>query len=364
MKYHLAIMTLVVCFAGVSCEWDVCALIGLCLCNEATLTVTCNGNSLQSIELFQYFPSDTRVIIFSNNPEMEDLPAEFYIRKAIFMVEQVEFTNNPMTGLTRSSFSQTPRLKVLRITNSQIVNMPSNLLAEARLLEVFELTNNGPLVSIPESLFLGIEQLQTFSLVGSPLIGTIPQRLFYTTSALTTVRIETTGLTPGGVPRDIFDSSESLLIFSFSNNPDLTSMGQTWLRSLPNVIIANVNNNANLNSIEAGSFDALSSSEPKQINLSGNNLTQSGIPDDLFDNITPVSVDFSENPMLTSPPAACSKNDVTCLGFAVFTTEAENDKATTEEEGSDAISTTEVKGDSTSIFTTKEEGESVSVLLE
>jgi hypothetical protein len=62
--------------------------------------------------------------------------------------------------------------------------------------------------------------------------------------------------------------------------------------------------------IQPGSFDGFPNIN--EIWLNDCDLSAEGIPDDLFVNITPVTVKLFDNPRLTEAPPACDVEGVTC----------------------------------------------------
>jgi len=269
--------------------------------------VTCEDVDLFAIQIDQYFPPDTSELVMRNN-DIEDFPATFFLFGNLGQLTTLSLHDNPLRSLT--PFIGIPELTTLEITGGDFTSLQPDLLLNVRKLAVFILSSNPFLNSLPDSLLVGTSLFQ-FNLVGNPSLHYIPERLFMcTNNNIRFAEIANNGLTSDGIPRNIFDGSSTLTTIQITNEHDITHIKASWFPNLAATDILIMTSCSNLEYIEEKAFDGFSAIS--RIILAGNDITNDGIPDDLFVNIAPVSVDFSGNNRITEYPAACLAEGVGC----------------------------------------------------
>ena len=181
----------------------------------------------------------------------------------------------------------------------------------------FDFTGNQQLESLPDSLFYGLNEIYSIYFGGNPLLSAIPRRLLLGPSeSLIYFGVQLSPL----ITED--DLPEDLLYGSSAGFVDLEALGLTVLKSgqlgnLRSARSVGLSFNTRLQQIESGAFDGLESVQT--IDLSNCDLSEEGIPDDLFEVAAsgaipeaPLIVDLDNNPRLTDLPAACNIANVVC----------------------------------------------------
>jgi len=143
-------------------------------------------------------------------------------------------------------------------------------------------------------------------------IGEIPKRFFMGAPQLTMVIFGHLELSTDGIPDDVFHSSETLVSMTLLDNSDITVLKNTWLKSSAERSSWSFVDSG-IQSIEIGAFDNVLNAT--SITLEGNDLSQEGIPDDLFVKFegTGLNVRLTRNPRLTEVPPACNVSGVSCI---------------------------------------------------
>jgi len=307
MKFHpLLLLGAYVAYTCGQTAWDICSQ-GPCECNELGKSVSCIQVPFTTIEESQVYPPDTEHLTFWNN-SMVTLPAEFFVFKNIANVQSIWFNHNSLTALSRSSFRFASGVTQLHIWNSQIETLPSDVLAELRDLEEFELEVNPLLTSIPESLFLGLDKLDRFLVFDSP-VTSIPPRLFFSPTKPSSVQFHHTDLNT--IPANVFDRSTAIKTVNFDQSRGgLTVISSDWFEGLTGVETLIIRNHREIRTIQQNAFDGLPNL--RYLHLTGNNFTVAGIPETIFDKLVPAFVYLGNNPLISAQPVACSKEGITC----------------------------------------------------
>jgi hypothetical protein len=265
---------------------------------------------MADIELWQFFPTDTHWLILDNNG-IKTLSSEFFAQNDLSVLDILQFYNNSLTELNRDSFASIPQLTELVIDNSDIIEIPSDLLFGIRKLRYLHFNNNQYLSIIPDCLFRGLPNLIWVFFRSNPLLHSIPERLFAGPSWLDNVSFDNSYILTDGIPNNVFDESHSLITINFYGNPLLSTVKSTWFQNLPLVSYISFNYCPNLQVIEHGAFDTMPNLGT--VYFDECDLSAEGIPDDLFVNVDPpVFVHLRDNPRLTEPPPACDLEGVYC----------------------------------------------------
>jgi len=273
--------------------------------------VTCQFISLSGITALQTFPSNTFLLILNSNG-IESINEGFFASNNLGGLRELELIDNPLRAISQSSFSGLPSLTFLTIEGSLLTSLPDDLLFQVRGLTGLDLKRNELLQSVPDSILIGLDTFRRFRLQNSKLVTEIPQRLFLTVAyTLEDAYFVGNGLTSDGIPTDVFHGAPVLQYIYFINENGISDIRSSWFQNLPFVREVFFINCNSLQTIQPGAFDGLSPGA--LLDLSGNDLSDEGIPDDLFVNIAPVHAYLACNPRLTEFPAACEVgNGVTC----------------------------------------------------
>jgi len=300
-------------------EWELCNT-GPCECYYQNLgwsnEVICEDVSIEEIFLWQFFPPNLDRLVLDNNG-MNSFPPNFFFTKRLDNLKRLEITSNPLLDLQASDFITAPYLQELRIYDSELSELPEDLLMHIRNLQRLTLTFNSKLISLPSSLLYGLENLTSISIGSNHALKEIPKRFLWGPNhplfvSFTGSRV----LTSDGIPYDLVPNGDALVHFVLTGHTNVTVFKNTWLRYVnnPHSLTLYLFSN-NLQFIERGAFDGIKS-RVGQILLDRNDLSAEGIPHDIFDSIAdvdrPVPIDLTNNPRLTEMPAACQIEGVTC----------------------------------------------------
>lgn len=218
-------------------------------------------------------------------------------------VELLSLWNNSIEEIHKRAFARNTRLKDLDLDKNQLATLPENVFSGLVNLEHLELSNN-PLTLIPDGLFRPLTGLLELYLIRANIERVNPE-WFVTLGNLRQLTLYGNNITTW--PENKFAALRNLRIFVISKNPigdnlpadafidlpnlvtllmadiGITKINPAWYYPLKNLEVLYIYSNAFI-SIPEGTFDGLTNL--LAIDISGNHLTESAIPGNLFQNMT------------------------------------------------------------------------------
>jgi len=314
MYFRLILLCLGLVSAQISQEWEFCHT-GPCQCNHGDNEVVCEDVTITDIYLWQHFPANLNRVVLRNN-DIDKFPPNFFSAKRLENLVQLFIDDNPLTELDARDFLTAPLLQFLQLENSQLTELPEDLLMHLQNLQTLRLLNNNLLKSLPDCLLYGLKYLTDIRLEHNHMISHIPRRFFWGPENINYISLNNnSALTSDSIPYDVCHSSNTIAHFRLAYSPKVTILKNTWFKNLNGASKVIVGfHGSGIQTIERGAFDGISNVD--SVNLNANDLSAEGIPDDLFNHIAnvedPVVVYMRSNPRLTSYPPACNVEGVTC----------------------------------------------------
>ena len=300
-------------------EWTECSSTGYCECYYYYMgpgqIVACAGVDISTLQEEQVFPSDTIYLGLVNN-NAEDI-ATFVSEAEVFQIRNLKVSANPLSELTRQSFSELVNLETLELLVDQMEDLP-NELEVSNTLSVISLRDNPNLQALPERLITqGESSLASIEVIRNPSLKRIPGTFFDNLPNLVLVEFSDNNLQQAEIEDISFGNHPSLMRVSFVYEHGLTTIRREWFRDIPqNMGSISFWHNDNIHTIEQGTFDDLHSLQ-SSLSLSYNALTDDGVPDDLLDNLnryTPTNVTvYMYGNRLTRVPVMCTLPNINCL---------------------------------------------------
>ncbi|KAL7051781.1 hypothetical protein ACKWTF_004621 [Chironomus riparius] len=230
-------------------------------------------------------------------------------------LEWLRLWNNTIEQVHEQAFANNSRLKYLNLDKNRLTTLPENLFRNLVNLEQLQMSNN-PFSFIPSRLFRPLTNLQRLYLIQSN-INVVNPEWFATLNNLFQLTLYGNNITSW--PENKFAALRNLQIFVVSKNPigdnlpadafvdlpnletllmadiGITQINPAWYYPLQKLKTLYIYSNS-FTSIPEGAFDSLRNLVG--LDIGGNHLTESGIPSNLFRNMSNLMYLYCDNNLI------------------------------------------------------------------
>nr|XP_039270530.1 leucine-rich repeat and immunoglobulin-like domain-containing nogo receptor-interacting protein 2 [Styela clava] len=135
-----------------------------CVCERATMSVTCSRTPNLQYKLPVGIPSDTRSLTINISTLKKIGPTAFRTTRVL---SEVDLSSNKIETIAETSFQSLSRLQSLRLDNNRLKLIPEHAFSQSNQLRRLHLSGNKILVLIPMN-FHGLDNLDELYLLRNP----------------------------------------------------------------------------------------------------------------------------------------------------------------------------------------------------